>query len=310
MNNVRKLATGALVGAVMGLTATSLYAQLPEHLRDYPLATRGATGESVAPMFNGWIANEDGSVQMIFGFANQNREAAIDVPLGQNNFIEPAEYDGMQPTHFPVYSRGGFVGLQERGAFAVTVPADQADTEVVWTLTSGGKTWSVPGRATSTAYEMSHGERALGSLKPAIRFNPNGPESNDVEGIVAQRITTSVGQSVTLTAYVQDRGVRAAYPENEMLLYPLGTEWLLHQGPALPEFEQARITGRERARENAGESGNSSSNDWEEVTTQATFSEPGDYVIRFRVDNFVAPDSQFDNVCCWSNAYVPVTVTE
>jgi len=26
------------------------------------------------------------------------------------------------------------------------------------------------------------------------------------------------------------------------------------------------------------------------------------------VDNFSAPDSQFDNQCCWSNAYVPVTV--
>jgi hypothetical protein len=309
MKNVKQLMTGALVGAVMGLTATSLYAQLPEHLRDYPLATRGASGESVAPMFNGWIANEDGSVQMIFGFANQNREAVVDVPLGPNNFIEPARFDGLQPTHFPVYSRGGFVGLQERGAFAITLPAEMAGTEVVWTLTSGGKTWSVPGRATSTAYEMSAGERALGTLKPAIRFNLNGPESADVEGIHAAGITARVGQPVTLRAYVQDRGNRAAYPENEMLLYPLGTEWLLHQGPAVPDIEQARITGRERSAD-AGEGGGSTSSSWEEVTTQATFPEPGDYVVRLRVDNFTAPDSQFDNVCCWSNAYVPVTVTE
>jgi hypothetical protein len=310
MNNVKQLAALALAGAVMGLTATPLYAQLPEHLRDYPLATRGASGESVAPMFNGWIANEDGSVQMLFGFANQNRETIVDIPLGPNNFIEPSEFDGVQPTHFPVYRRPGFVGLQERGVFAVTVPADMAGTEVVWTLTSGGKTWSVPGRATSTAYEMSAGERALGTLKPAIRFNLNGPEAADVEGIYAARITTKVGKPVTLTAYVQDRGKRAAYPENEMLLYPLGTEWIMHQGPAAPEFSQARVTGRERASEGGGESGNMGSNDWEEVTTEATFSEPGDYVIRLRVDNFTAPDSQFDNVCCWSNAYVPVTVTE
>ena len=32
-------------------------------------------------------------------------------------------------------------------------------------------------------------------------------------------------------------------------------------------------------------------------------------VVRLRVDNFTAPDSKFDNQCCWSNAYVPVTVT-
>ena len=309
MIRLTKIATGAATALVLGLTATQSFAQLPEHLRDYPLAVRGATGEAVAPFFNGWIKNEDGSIQMIFGFANQNREAAQDVPLGPNNKIEPAKYDGGQPTHFPVYSRGGFVGIQERGAFAITVPADEADTEVVWTLTSGGKTYSVPGRATSTAYEMSAGERALGSLKPAIRFSTNGPESIDVEGIYASRINTTVGTPVNLTAYVQDRGNRAAYPENEMMAYPLGTEWLLHQGPAVPEFDNARITGRERARA-GGESGASGNNGWEEVSTSVTFPEAGDYVIRFRVDNFQAPDSQFDNVCCWSNAYVPVTVTE
>lgn len=309
MNNYQKVVKGTLAGALLALTAAPLYAQLPEHLRDYPLATRGATGEAVAPMFNGWIAREDGSVTMMFGFANLNREVAVDVPLGPNNFIEPAQLDGGQPTHFPVYRRGGFVGVQERGAFAVTVPAEMAGTEVVWTLTAGGKTYSVPGRATSTAYEMSDGERALGSLKPAIRFNPNGPESTGSEGIYASQITTKVGAPVTLTAYVQDRGNREAYPENEMLLYPLGTEWLLHQGPAVPEFDQARITGRERAAE-GGESAQDASNGWTQVTTQATFPEPGEYVVRLRVDNFTAPDSQFDNVCCWSNAYVPVTVTE
>ena len=309
MIKVNQLAKGALAGALLALTAAPLYAQLPEHLRDYPLATRGASGESVAPMFNGWIANEDGSVQMIFGFANLNRDNEIDVPLGPNNYLEPAQFDGGQPTHFPVYRRGGFVGIQERGAFAITVPADMAGTEVVWTLTSGGKTYSVPGRATSTAYEMSHGERALGSLKPVIRFNPNGPEADDVQGIYASRITAKVDEPVTLTAYVQDRGNRADYPENEMLLYPLGTEWLLHQGPAVPEFDQARITGRERAAE-GGESAQAGSNGWTQVTTQATFPEPGEYVVRLRADNFTAPDSKFDNVCCWSNGYVPVTVTE
>ncbi len=311
MYKVKHLASRATLALLAGLVAAPLFAQLPEHLRDYPLATRGATGESVAPMFNGWIQNEDGSVTMIFGFANLNREAIVDVPLGPNNKIEPAQFDGVQPTHFPVYQRRGFVGLQERGSFAIRVPADMADEDIVWTLSSGGKTYSVPGRTSSIAYEMSDGERALGSLKPAVRFNINGPEASSPVGLYAQRITTSVGDPVTLTAYVQDRGVRQAYPENEMMFYPLGTEWIMHQGPegARPEFSEARITGRQRA-EGGGESSSSSgSNDWTEVSTQATFSEPGDYVIRLRVDNFEAPDSQFDNVCCWSNGYVPVTVT-
>ena len=306
MRSPRKSAISLISAALLSLQAAPLFAQLPEHLRDFPLATRGASGESVAPFFNGWIRNYDDSVTLIFGFANQNREEVTDIPIGPNNRLEPNEYDGGQPTHFPVYQRRGFVGIQERGAFAVVLPAEEAETEVTWTLTSGGQTWTVPGRTTSSAYEMSNGERAQGSLKPAIRFSLDGAESTSVQGIYATPMSTTVGEPVTLSAYVQDRGNRGAYPENKIMLYQVGTEWLLHQGPegAVLEFSNPVITGRDRARE----AGESASGDWTEVTTQATFSEPGDYVIRLRVDNFLAADSKFDNVCCWSNAYVPVTV--
>lgn len=305
MNNYKRLATGAIAAALMGLTAAPLYAQLPTHLRDYPLTQRMAKGDLVAPMFNGWIPNADGSVTMVFGFANKNREEIVDIPLGPNNNLSPAQFDGVQPTHFPVYSRRGFVGQQERGVFSVTVPASMAGTEVVWTLKNNGYEYSVPGRATSTAYEMSRLARAEGSLQPAIKFDMNGPETVTREGIFASKITASVGKPVTLTAYAQDRGERAKYDLQSE--FPLGTEWILHQGPAMPEFSSEKITGRERGGENAMSS--DSNNGWTEVKTQATFSEPGDYVVRLRVDNFAAPDSQFDNQCCWSNAYVPVTVT-
>jgi hypothetical protein len=308
MNKVKHFAVRSLAFLLMGAVAGSLYAQLPAHLREYPLTERKAGGDLVAPVFNGWIANEDGSVTLMFGFANRNREQIVDIPLGPNNYLEPAQFDGVQPTHFPIYDRGGFVGINERGAFAVTVPADMAGTEVVWTLKNAGYEYSIPGRATSTTYEMSAGERAFGTLKPAIRFDLNGPESNDMVGIYAPRVSTKVGQPVTLKAYMQDRGSRHKYPEdNEMFFYPLGTEWILHQGPAVPDFDPAWITGSDR-KEGDGLK-QESADDWVPVETEATFSEPGDYVIRLRVDNFSAPDSQFDNVCCWSNAYVPVTVT-
>lgn len=306
----KRIAGGAAAALLLGMFSLQSFAQLPEHLRDYPLTQRKASGDLVAPMFNGWIKNSDGSVTMVFGFANRNAEEIVDVPLGPNNFIEPSQFDGVQPTHFPTYTRGGFVGVQERGAFAVTVPADMAGTEVVWTLSHNGRSYSIPGRTTSTAYEMSRGERALGTLKPAIRFTPSGAESTDEEGIYAARITTAVGRPVTLTAFAQDRGNRSDY-DVEQLVYPLGTEWIMHQGPvgATIDFDREKITGRERASAEGGESGANNTNGWTEVTTRATFSEPGDYIVRLRVDNFSAPDSQFDNVCCWSNAYVPVTVT-
>jgi len=286
------------------LIAAPLHAQLPERARDYPLSTRSKTGEIVAPMFNGWIANEDGSTTLIFGFANQNREATVDVPLGPNNKLEPAQFQGAQPTHFPVYSRRGFVGIQERGAFGVTVPADMAGTEVIWTLTSGGNTYSVPGRATSAAYELSAGISAAGSLRPAIRFSEDGAESVNEVGIYAEPKTVKAGQALTLSALMQDRGERDGYAD-VLPYYDLGTFWAMHQGPAEPEIETPEIPGSVRAENNPSDP---NINEWSEVSTQVTFPEPGNYIIRLRVDNFEAPDSQFDNVCCYSNAYFPVTV--
>lgn len=298
--SVAKLAMPLSLGLLL---AAPIQAQLPERLRDYPLATRGTTGESVAPMFNGWVANEDGSTTMVFGFANQNRSNAVDIPLGPNNKLEPEQFQGAQPTHFPVYNRGGFVGIQERGAFGVVVPADMAGTEVVWTLSSGGKTYSIPARATSPAYELSAGEAAAGSMRPAIQFSEDGPVATDSVGIYAAPQVTTVGKPVTLSAMIKDRGNRVGY-EGVQEYYPLGTGWVLHQGPAnaKPEIAKADIPGRMREAEGI------SGKDWSEVSTQVTFPEPGDYVIRLRVDNFMAPDSKFDNVCCWSNAYFPVTV--
>jgi hypothetical protein len=181
-----------------------------------------------------------------------------------------------------------------------------AGTEVVWTLNHATFSYSIPGRATSTAYEMSVAERAFGSLAPAIRFERDGAESTTREGIMAARVTASVGNPVTLSAYIQDRGNRGDYPEAGAELFPLGTEWVMHQGPIAPSFDPALVSGRERMEQGMGADGG---NSWTQVQTQATFWEPGEYVIRLRVDNFLALDSQFDNMCCWTNAYVPVTVT-
>ena len=308
MNSLVRLFAVSFVLLSAGLLFSYASAQLPTHLQDYPLGgQQKASGDIVAPIFNGWVKNEDGSVRLIFGFANRNREEIVDIPVGPNNFLEPAQFNGVQPTHFPIYKRRAFIGINERGAFAVTVPAEMAGTEVVWTLKHAGHEYSVPGRATSPTYELSAGGAAFGSLLPAIRFDMAGEESTDHEGITAERITTSVGNSVILKAYVQDRSNRDSYPDNnEFLHYQVGTEWVFHQGPATPEFSQAMITGEQRVEQHGNDL---TAEDWIQVETEATFSEPGEYMIRLRVDNFLAPDSRFDYMCCWSNAYVPVTVT-
>jgi hypothetical protein len=295
--NRRHVVSIALGFALVGTDGMSADAQLPPELRDYPLAPFHESGDLVAPFFDGFYDNGDGTVTFSFGFLNRNTEEVVDIPLGPNNFIEPARFDGMQPTHFPVYDRGGLIGKRERGAFAVTVPAEMAGTEVVWTLTHAGRTYSVPGRAASIAYDMSTGPAAFGSLPPAVRFTPNGPESTGREGVMAERVLAKVGTPVTLTALVQDRGERAEF-QGELdgrSVFPVSATWILHQGSPAVTF--------------SSETSRVQSEGWGTATTEATFTQPGEYLIRLRVDNFGAPDSKFDNHCCWSNAYVPVTVT-
>jgi hypothetical protein len=311
--NRRAIFAAALVAVTAAIGADSASAQMPEHLRDYPLTPLRPSGDLVAPFFDGWLPNPDGSVTYEFGYMNRNTEEVVDIPLGENNKLElrypdgttvPAEVDGIQPTRFYVYDRPGFSGKRERGTFAVTVP--DPSIEVVWTLAHANHSYSVPGRATSVAYELSWGRTAFGSLRPALRFSPTGPESRGPEGPWTERVTASVGQPVTLTAYVQDRGER--YGLTDELWVPVRAEFLIHQGPAGVEakFDPPTVTVEPMVGE--GEGAASGQPQWGQVSTQATFTEPGEYVIRVRADNFAAEDSGFDYVCCWANGYIPVTV--
>jgi len=314
--NRRAIFTTALVAVTAALGATAASAQMPEHLRDYPLAQMRPSGDLVAPFFDGWFANPDGSVTYEFGYMNRNTEEVVDIPLGEHNKIElryadgtvvPAEVDGIQPTRFYVYDRPGFNGKRERGTFAVTVP--DPSTEVVWTLGRDvQRIYSVPGRATSTAYELSWGKTAFGSLRPALRFSPTSPESRGAEGPWASPVMATVGTPVTLSALVQDRGER--YGLTEKLWVPVRAEFIIHQGPAGAEatFDPPRVTVEPGVEASGGEGAAMGQPQWGEVSTQATFTEPGEYVIRVRADNFAAEDSGFDYVCCWANGYIPVTV--
>ena len=91
-----------------------------------------AHGQNVAPAFEGWERNPDGSFSMVFGFFNRNCEEALHIPIGPDNSIEPGGPDRGQPTRF-FPRRGKFI-------FKVRVPSDFGKNELVWTLTAHGKT--------------------------------------------------------------------------------------------------------------------------------------------------------------------------
>lgn len=160
-----------------------------------------SSGQPVAPAFEGWDQNPDGSYNMIFGYMNQNWEEEIDVPIGPDNNFSPGAADQGQPTHF--YPR------RNRFVFKVRVPKDFGDKELVWTLKANGKV--VKAYATlkqdfsvDNMVMMSEtGALGAGVSSPEIRANK--PPTVEVVGDTV--VNAKVGVPLTLSALVKDDGV-------------------------------------------------------------------------------------------------------
>ena len=104
------------VATVLLISALPLGAQ-----RQRPLTPLPPDGLRVAPFFDGWYRNDDGTVTLSFGYSNLNLNEVVEIPHGAANFIEPAEFDGRQPTRFEAVPEGD---RRHWGTFTVTVPAD------------------------------------------------------------------------------------------------------------------------------------------------------------------------------------------
>lgn len=271
-------------GIALPLAARPLLAQ-PQPGTRYPLGPSVPTGGGVAPYFDGWYPNPDGSYTLSYGFMNRNASGAVDIPLGADNKIEPAQFDGRQPTHFPVVRYAAFGGRRERGVFAIRVPKGHKG-DVVWTLRHNGVTYSVPGRVSSEYYKLSYTPQAAGSMMPVVRFAANGPASEGREGVTTGPLTVAMGSALTIRVWMEDRGERKPIPVNML--------WFKHQGPGEVSFEPRTAT-------TAPGGG--------DATTSVRFSAPGEYMLRVRVDNFGITDSAPGQQCCWTNGYVRVKVT-
>jgi hypothetical protein len=269
--------------------------------RGRPLAPLPDEGLRVAPFFDGWYENPDGSISFSFGYSNLNRNEIVEIPLGPDNFIEPKEYDGKQPTSFPPVrtdSSGARIDRRERerGVFTVTVPAGYKG-DVVWTLRYRGQTHRVPGRSKTGAYQLRW-PMAMGSVPPLLRFTSSGPAGRGPVGIQSEPQQTSVGKPLPLTVFLKDDSVRAPdpvpfKPRGGPAKAAINVSWYKHSGPGAVTFDPAQSGIAELEGQ---------------ALTTATFAEPGDYVLRVRGDNFGRFDTSPGNQCCWTNGYIRLTV--
>jgi hypothetical protein len=168
-------------------------------------------GQPTSPAYEGWEQNSDGSYDLIFGYMNENWKEQTDVPIGPENTIEPGGPDRGQPTRF--FPR------RNRFVFRVRVPKDFGDKELVWTLTTHGKTLKAYGtlrldyQVDNMVFTSETGAIGAGTSNPEVRGNQ--PPVLEAAGDTVR--TVRVGQPLTLSAHVTDDGVPKPRPRGAFL---------------------------------------------------------------------------------------------
>jgi hypothetical protein len=287
---MRCLGPGALLVGLLAVGPTPGAAQVPSSIGNEDMAwmlrNLRPEGQPVIPIFEGWYSSDDGTRTLCFGYYNLNTDEAVEIPLGPDNFIEPARFDGAQPTHFsevPPEARRHFC------VFTVPLPSDFGDADVTWTLTRDGQSFSVPGHTTSIHYQIEEPDNASRNHEsPLVRFvSPSGPEGRGRSGGLVASATAAVGEPLEVIVSVAKPGGG-----------PLGRTrvvWDKHQGPGEVLFSEPLVDFRA-----TGES-------QVEFSTRATILEPGEYLLRVQAIDW-SLGNPFGYECCWTNGFVRVTV--
>ena len=279
----------------------------------WPLQPNSPGNRTLAPFMEGWYANEDGTYSISFGYLNANEDTLV-IPLGDGNFLDPAEYDGMQPTIF-------YPG-HHRGIFTVTLSAEMKDQDVRWTLRkANGDVTSVPGRVSSNAYELDWVPRPHGSLPPSVSFDSQSGVGRGPPGIMAERTrTVVVGSPLTLSVNAMDPSERDREDFRFREAIPLRVVWSQLQGPGRVEYTRHESNPEVEEEEDDDDADSRRrpephgpqviplSEGHGTARVIVTFPAPGEYLMLAQVDNWSAPDSSSGDQCCWTNGYVRVTV--
>jgi hypothetical protein len=253
-----------------------------------PLGITSARGLEVTPVFEGWYENPDGTFTLSFGYFNRNWEEVVNIPIGKDNFIEPAEFNGGQPTQFN--------SRRHWGVFGVKVPADFGSGKVVWTLRIRGETNSIPG-ALKTDWQIDAlvGEATFGNKPPVLAFSQSGPEGAGPAGLMGPVLSGRVGTAVKVSVWAKDDGRRSGSVRRPGSSdAPVTLTWFKHSGPG-------EVTFAEESGEVPVAGGM--------MATEATFGEPGKYTLRVRANDVSGVTGAGHSQCCWTNGFVKVTIS-
>lgn len=316
-----RLARAAAVALVAwgGVVAAPLLAQKPRE--PLPAEPMGSGAEAIFPVLEGWGPLKDGSTVILLGYYNRNRSASYDIPIGPDNRIEPGGPDYGQPTHFEP--------SQQHGVFAIKVPPDFGARRLTWTLKVNGQESKVSFWLNPPYWVDFFKNAASGNEPPVVRFAPEGPALTGPPVGFAQTLSAAVGQPVPLKLWASDVAGPREGPDAELaeirrrtnpVVDPVAivgddvfggatkrgqaggrpdvlVHWHKYRGPGPVTFSPARVpvaTMGDPARV-------------VEASTTATFSVPGEYVLRAQISD-ESGESGGGDQCCWTTAHVKVTV--
>jgi hypothetical protein len=271
----------SLVVAIGVAQAATARAQGAGTLAQPTYQLRHWTGQGLAPVYEGWDRNDDGTYNMWFGYMNRNYEETIELPIGAANKFEPGDADRGQPTFFDT--------RRHKDVFAVVVPANFGETaKLTWSVAVRGKTESVAGMLTAV-WQIDRRRTTRGG-------NSQNINSNTPPTVTATPATQSVAGAATATLNVSatDDGLPRRRGEGGVAK-PLGmtVEWAKYRGPGAVTWNRQKqpiVDGK--------------------ADVSATFSEPGEYVLLAVVDDGSGESAgNFGYHCCWTNVQVKVTVT-
>jgi hypothetical protein len=255
-----------------------------------PLEPPKESGLGVTPAFEGWFQNEDGTYSLLVGYFNRNSKQVLDIPIGPNNKIEPGGPDMGQPTHFGV--------RRQWGVFTIKVPADFGNKRLTWTIVANGQTASIPVGLIKDYQVEPYKDVAMGNEPPKVKFAADGKEfTGPPRNGFAATYTATVGTPLTLDAWATDDGAVEGSPAGRgggRGGAPLRLTWHKYRGPG-------NVTFADVAPKIDGAAGGKTS-------TTATFSAPGEYVIRAQINDSTG-DGGGGFQCCWTNAHIKVNVT-
>jgi hypothetical protein len=269
--------TVTLVTTLIAVWTLIAAAQQPSVLPMGPPRERGA---SVTPAYEGWYRNDDGSFSMLIGYYNRNSKEALTIPVGPNNKIEPGDPDQGQPTFFEMG--------RQWGVFVIKVPKDFGDKVVRWTIVANGETQTVPFSLNKGYPITPFKELGMGNQPPVLWFGEGAAKVTGPPAGIAGSFTGVVNQPVAITFFAEDVKEKDGRAGSNVATVSLHK----HRGPGNVTYERARVPVAKPG---------------EATTASATFSAPGEYLLRVQA-NDESGEGGGGFQCCWTNTYIKVLI--